>query len=356
MEIYKYTVRRKVIVMICTVCAFIILLSSMPTSHKRFNYTIGSSQIKFTSQEESIVPSHVSNSAQLSVQGENIQVTKSQSSSLTPTQANDLPELPHSSVKLSVTFNFTSQLNSIVNVIYDQRIPIFLIEQCILWQMLKPDEQAKLIVRKSRDKLTDPCSRSNSSNLNIYTFGLIQSPKLSNIWPRIKESLGSSNEFRDEVDLQMVPSDTAPKHIIIRSKDTLIHVAIFAQRGNMHMVHAFSDPEKFGIKSDELRIGKYEAAFELITPSPVQLNGKFILIPQNKLGYLFELPHSQFLECRHDLAKKWRANYSLTQEVTKRLNETLKVMRHLIFDLQVPIWMDGGSLLGWARHCSGKML
>lgn len=69
---------------------------------------------------------------------------------------------------------------------------------------------------------------------------------------------------------------------------------------------------------------------------------------------MFQIPHSTFLECRHDLAKKFESKYPQDGEAAERLVKTLDVIKGIMKKTLLPIWMDGGSLLGWARHCGGN--
>lgn len=346
MEVYKYTARRKVIILICVICASLLLLSSMPTSYR------GNSSTRFTRPE--IFRQKTFNEGELdgviTRKSTNFVPTSAsqQQVLMTTTVTNNLPQLPEANKDISkVNLNIDGDLKSILQVIYSHKLPIFLIEPCILWKILTKDEQYKLISRRSKYKFADECNLTES-NLHLYTFGLIDQHD-SSIWSLLSESLKSKG-----FNVNISPNENQINHLLIKSKETLVHVVIFSQRGDMHMAQALGDSTSFAIKSEELRLGQYESAFELITPTAVKINGNYLLIPSNYQRFMFELPHSRFLECRHDLAKKWAAKYSLNSKVENKLNETLAIMRHLIFDVHVPIWMDGGSLLGWARHCSGK--
>ena len=51
------------------------------------------------------------------------------------------------------------------------------------------------------------------------------------------------------------------------------------------------------------------------------------------------------------MAAKFNVKYPLKDAPLKQLQETIQVMRKITYKTIMPIWLDGGSLIGWARHC-----
>jgi hypothetical protein len=157
---------------------------------------------------------------------------------------------------------------------------------------------------------------------------------------------------RDEWEVEEFwnPKNGKLSHHMARKESQIIHTVTFYQRNKFLITQELSTPA-FEVPVKELRFGATRQAFEPIILEYYVVNGAKVLFPKNIRQVLFEMPHSQFLECRHDLAAKHNKKYRLKGEPLNQLQETITVMRKITYKVLMPIWLDGGSLIGWARHC-----
>lgn len=340
-SLYKLIVRRKSIVLMVFIFVTFILYSTAPPKEEK------------SAQKQSVSPKTASSSPlvdQVSTNSHEELVTTNSPICHNCSLNVHLPRLPKAVKKFQLHLNGTSNLQQALSIIYSNHLPFILVEPCILWQILTPSEQDDLITRKSSTNLTVSCDKLKSQE-NIFTFILLEKYNHST-WQSV-EQFFKDNDFQ----VELIRPHKTLAHVVLKRDSLTLHIALVKERGHMHMVPSAmvaANGNNSLIKREHLRLGDLERAFERITSLPIQVNSMYIIIPKEYQRFLFELPHSRFVECRHDLAKKWRNKFALTKEAEEKLNVTITMMRHLIFDVHLPIWMDGGSLLGWARHCSGN--
>ena len=229
---------------------------------------------------------------------------------------------------------------------------VFVIEPCILWKACTAKEKNKLHRRRAVPDFARACSKTKDGKNYITTLAafeldlrILQSDDL-----RMKLTSEGFN-VSGHRDLSVRAGRTT--HLIVRKKKSIIHVVIFFQRNFFLQIHSLPT-DSYGIHAADIRFGKEDAAFENIGLSARLLNGQTVLIPAEHLRFLFEIRHSKWRECRHDLAAKHNKKYPLTGEPLVDLISTLEAIRNVTYHTLLPVWMDGGSLIGWARHCGGE--
>jgi hypothetical protein len=107
----------------------------------------------------------------------------------------------------------------------------------------------------------------------------------------------------------------------------------------------------FGISVQELRFGSTAQAFEVVTIEQHSIGGAPFLLPKERKRILFEMNYSKFLECRHDLAAKYEKDNQISNMTAARLKASIELIRKMVYNVTIPLWLSGGSLIGWARHC-----
>lgn len=228
---------------------------------------------------------------------------------------------------------------------------VFVIEPCILWKACSAKEKNKLHRRRAVPDFARTCSRTEDGNNYFTTLAIFDSDMLTLQSDGFRSKLATAGfNITDHSDLAVRAGKTT--HLLIRKKRAVIHVVVFFQRNFFLQIHALPSVS-YGISQTDLRFGRDDAAFENITLTLRRLNGKTVLIPTENLRFLFEIKHSKFLECRFDLAEKHNKKYPLTGEPLVDLIGTLQAIRNVTYHTLLPVWMDGGSLIGWARHCGG---
>lgn len=222
---------------------------------------------------------------------------------------------------------------------------VFLIEPCILWEASSSSQKNRLVNRKAVKDAVRTCNRMRD---NITTVAAFEDDLLILLTPDFGlKLLLAGYTVQSHSDPHVRSGKTT--HLIITKENAVIHVVIFYQRNSFLQIHALPDAS-FAQKHD-LRFGNFDAAFENITLAIRKVNKQQVMIPDDHVRFLFEMPHSQFLECRHDLAAKHNRNYPLTRGARTDLISSLEAIRNVTYKTLLPVWMDGGSLIGWARHC-----
>ena len=123
---------------------------------------------------------------------------------------------------------------------------------------------------------------------------------------------------------------------------------------------------EYKIEKNELTYGQSAQAFDAfdviqykVPPSNQQvaaMNEPTIILPQNISLFLFQYKYSNFIECNKTLAAQTKAtrkerNETKDGKIGEKMKGSLQVLRLLEKTFLIPLWFDGGSLLGWNREC-----
>lgn len=242
---------------------------------------------------------------------------------------------------------FTPFVASTLEVLSKFSVSSFIIEPCVLWSLLTAKEQELLKSRRSAAPHALSCSKVTNEQLSLFSIG-VYAWEISEVThmavPELKRISEDLLEVKESATGQI-------SHIFLREGKEIVHIVVFFGRNAFFFVFEVPLPP-MNLKHEDLRYGSSDMAFEQISLSYHSIEGMKVLLPTDYLKLLFELPHSRFLECHKDRAKMYYKKYPQTPDSLARLHSTIDVMRQLIFTLKIPIWMDGGSLIGWARHCS----
>ena len=236
---------------------------------------------------------------------------------------------------------------SFITKLLEHNINVFFIEPCVLWKTITESDQQQLDKRASVPQFATSCYPIQASGPAFMTLGIKESDSISMGSPLMKALLVKEGY---EVEEFWDPKTGRMSHHLARKEGQIIHTVTFFKRNTFLVTHELRNPP-FGVSVKELRFGATKQAFEPIKLTYNNINNAKVILPQQRAQLLFEIPHSQFLECRHDLAAKYDVKYALKDVALTQLQETIKVMRQITYKVQMPIWLDGGSLIGWARHC-----
>jgi hypothetical protein len=222
---------------------------------------------------------------------------------------------------------------------------VFLIEPCILWKASSSSDRSRLLKRKAVTHSIQTCSRMRDNITTLAAFEndlrILQSSKFI--------SKLSSHGFNVKTHSHPYVLLGKTTHLIISKDSSIIHIVIFFQRRYFQKIHTF--PAASFRQPHDLRFGNFDAAFESISLAWRLVNGQRVMIPQNHVRFLFEMPHSKFRECRHDLANEHNKKYPLTGDALMALQSTIKAIRNVTYKVLLPVYLSSGSLIGWARHC-----
>lgn len=202
---------------------------------------------------------------------------------------------------------------------------------------------------KDRDSVperTDKC-KLTSKRLRFISFGIFVN-QLSN-QETMKDTL-LERGFKTETLSQQDVLNGETLHFISKKGSVVIHVATFTPRSEFFLIQKMKEAP-LGLRLPDFRYGRFLGAFDGFRLKYSMLNGIKMLFPEDPAYFLFQIKYSRFEECHHELAALWEKSYPKNIDMAKKMTETVYVMRNLTKKALLPIWLDGGSLIGWARHC-----
>lgn len=224
-------------------------------------------------------------------------------------------------------------------------IQVFLIEPCVLWPFMTIKQQNKLKDHYSVPEGAVDCTQT-TNGVTLITFGIFVDDLPSDTIHRRLQELGFSTVSYSDQEIH----EGRMLHFMARKRDVVIHLVTFTPRSEFLFIHPLPHA-LFNISREDLRYGAFAAAFDQFKLRYHLLNNFNILFSSNVPYFLFQINYSRFQECNHELAKLWDKDFPPKEDMTIKMKETVKAIRLLTSSNLIPIWLDGGSLLGWARHC-----
>ena len=238
--------------------------------------------------------------------------------------------------------DFPSEALEFATLAKEHTLEFFVVEPCIVWQLLTKNDQKLLKRRFSIPKTAKKCE-TISGGQSLMSFGAFDDQVPTTAFLDQLSKRGFTSAIYKH-------TDQKPLHFAVKKNSTIIHVTSFTKRNNFFYIHEFSDPP-FSVNKSELRFGHVVSAYDSFELDHNLVNGVKLLFPAEKRHFLFQMKYIRFLECRHELAEKWKKEYPSEAKVTQQTKETVDTMRKLMKVNSVPIFLDGGSMIGWARHC-----
>lgn len=164
--------------------------------------------------------------------------------------------------------------------------------------------------------------------------------------------------------------NTTPTHSHVfyrKYQKTVIHLVMLQKHDTYFLIQKVRLPP-FRLNASQLVFGQHDAIYDLFNLEHNLVNDVKMLFPMDRRHFLFQMGYSRFIDCRKDLAAKWRKDYPSSPEVISLIEvqlkaflselqvmnqtkDTVDVIKKLMKATSLPIFLDGGSLIGWARHC-----
>ena len=236
-------------------------------------------------------------------------------------------------------------------------IQAILIEPCLLAQTVDQEAKELLKTRKIIPELGYNCKISKDKK-TIYSFAIHENhakflPLLAVHGQKVK---------RETVDMSDVT------HVFALSNSVIVHILVLFQRSTFWYVKPVETNQalEYKIERDELTYGQSPQAFDAfdveqfkVPASNLQLatmNEPTVIIPKNVSLFLFQYKFSSFIECNKELAAQTKLvrkerNETDDDKIGDKMKGSMQVLKLLEKNLLVPLWFDGGSLLGWNREC-----
>lgn len=237
-------------------------------------------------------------------------------------------------------------------------IQAILIEPCLLAQILDPAEKELLKSRKISPDFGYNCKKSKDKK-KIYSFAIHENH--AKYLPLL--AAGSNVKVkREDIDTKDVT------HVFALSDTVIIHILVLFQRSKFWYIKPVDSTQaaEYKIESTELTYGQSAQAFDIfdviaykVPSSNLQLatmNEPTIIVPKNISMYLFQYKYSKFIECNRELAAETKAtrkerNETEDTKIGDKMKGSLRVLKLMENNFLIPLWFDGGSLLGWNREC-----
>lgn len=147
----------------------------------------------------------------------------------------------------------------------------------------------------------------------------------------------------------------------------MVHLSGFILHTNYLTIKPLKAKSIFenSIQLKDLSFGRVEQAFDDFSKVLVKTQDHELLIIKEVSHFLMELKFSRFISCNQQLAEKIKAKKgpsNLTNDeekeketndvkMSQKLSESFQLIKMLEKKLLIPLWLDGGTLLGWNRNC-----
>lgn len=233
---------------------------------------------------------------------------------------------------------------------------LVLIEPCLLWQMLHVDLQKLLSDRSLVDKSITSCDHNSSDkNVRLITFGVmdVELTKLEQLESQLSQKgyLTVSSTYSNRIN-----------HLFAKRKNHVIHLPVFNNVSNYLNVTEINDAldihKLLGVSKYDLPFGTVDQLFDMIQVHLITIQETDALIVAPIGSFLMNLKMSHFIDCNRKLAststgeaKKILDNSETAKKMIDLLRQSLTMVYKMSNELLVPLWLDGGTLLGWYRQC-----
>ncbi|KAI1304111.1 Fukutin [Halotydeus destructor] len=247
--------------------------------------------------------------------------------------------------------NFTSvkiaeEVTEFLNISQSFGYKIFLIEPCILWSTVTNANKRFLKTRDAQPTHASRCHKT-SSQQRLVSLGVMA----ANV-PDRKFFIHLKSQGFDVATYGLpYVLDRKALHFVANKNGVYLHVSTFTQRGQFFYIHQL-DHTLLGLDPKDLRFGRKASAFDHFKIRSIRIANSRVRVPDDIGYFLFQINSATFLECNRDMADMWNSKYPAKDTIVTKNKATVKVIRDMIRKLWLPIFMEGGSLLGWARHCS----
>ena len=257
-----------------------------------------------------------------------------------------------------VDLKLPDEVHTFLSTCDQKGIQAILIEPCLLAQILEPQEKELLKTRKISPEIGYNCKISNDRKTS-YSFAIHEHHA------KFLPLLAVQSDWKVKRDAIDVSDFT---HVFAISNSVIIHILVLFQRSRFWYIKPV-DPDQakeYKIERNELTYGQSAQAFDVfdvmqykVPPSDLQvatMNEPTIIVPQNISLFLFQYKYSHFIECNKTLAAQTKQvrkdrNETEDEKIGEKMEGSLQVLKILEKNFLIPMWFDGGSLLGWNREC-----
>lgn len=263
----------------------------------------------------------------------------------------------------SKDLNLSDELFTFTETFRVHKADVVLIEPCLLWTVLTNNFKQILIKRKYVAEEGIECKRTENGDRILYTFA-ISSSAVNIVLVANQSSLQSGLAERGfDISLKFDELDKRLNHAFFSLNDITIHLVVVHKRPNYFLIKPLVGLNDT-VTTRELQFGQTSQAFDKFHVTSYATQGYKILLVEKVSYFLMELKFSQFIDCDRTLAKKvkfdapvpplnwWPALELARKDMSSKLNESFKLIKMLEKQLLIPLWLDGGTLLGWNRQCS----
>lgn len=255
-----------------------------------------------------------------------------------------------------IDLKFPDEVHMFLSSCDKKGIQAIMIEPCLLAQILEPHESELLKARKITPELGYNCKISTNKK-TIYSFAIHENH--AKFLPLLA---APAKAKRDTIDVGDVT------HVFALSNSVIIHIVILFRRSNFWYIKPVDHNQavQYKIEKNELTYGQSAQAFDVfdvvqfkVPASNVQVAAAeepTVIVPQNISRFLFQYKYSKFIECNKELAAETRKirkerNETQDEKIGEKMKGSLQVLKLLETNFLIPLWFDGGSLLGWNREC-----
>lgn len=186
-----------------------------------------------------------------------------------------------------------------------------LLQLCLLWQMLLPDEMQLLRDRQSYVPEFETCTATTAGQ-QVVTFGILE-----------EEWTMRSTDFC--FGMERSNYAVGENEVLFFTDNFVVHVVELERRGHFRLIRKSSIMYRLAIVPNDSWIGAHDSAFDEVRT--IKIRDREVSVPDDIGYFLFQVPHSRFIECRKDLAELHGT--ALKRRTRQRLKETIAVVRHL---------------------------
>lgn len=228
------------------------------------------------------------------------------------------------------------------------------IEPCFMKTFITPLE-LELLNSRNIVKPTDfECNLTKSGN-QLISVAIKSRQQLAKLADELKSKHFSVKTYNDD--------GGQITNVLIHKTYTLIHLIVLEAQENGHLLIKGIDEDGWTVNSkllvhrNELSFAQFDQLFDdfetQLVEDPANDVTFQVVASQSLANFLMQRKYSRKIDCDRQLAaqmnkeaKKLLNDAKVTQEMVETLKSSLKMVNELSKQLLIPLWLDGGTLLG----------
>jgi hypothetical protein len=242
-----------------------------------------------------------------------------------------------------------SQLQQIIRAMKVPTSQMFLADPFVLKSL---QEQTKRDSNHKDGLIGCDNEKWNSGSGSVFfNMGMLHSfSSLEDVVQRICTPLSAMDVMCSRIESEWIPllNRSAVTHLMIESSHLQLHVACFVKvLRNVFWVHQMNHI----VSGALLGTNQSEVYDTILVHEAAVANAIVLPVPVDIHSFLFQMSTSRFVSCDQNAVHNMTSGSDENPEVQDNTRRSMIQMKRLMTQLQMPVFLMSGTLLGWFREC-----